>query len=143
MARQCGSCTLCCTLHGVNEGMPDGKPKPPNTRCQYLGDRGCSIYETRPQECRDYTCLWIEGHGDKLIRPNRTGVMFETQDVDGEQWIVARTVKRGKETGRRVRQFIEALKRAATHRIVFLHPDMVRRDGFTEVQFTDNGRQMP
>ena len=56
-ARECGSCSLCCKVVGVEElGKPEG------TWCQHCkpGFHGCTIYKDRPQGCRDFTCAWLE-----------------------------------------------------------------------------------
>jgi len=56
--RQCGNCTLCCRLLGVD--APPVMSKPPNTNCQHCTPgRGCGIYDHRPTQCRTYHCLWL------------------------------------------------------------------------------------
>jgi hypothetical protein len=53
--RACGSCTLCCKLMRI-----DSIPSPADTWCQYCTPgRGCRIYETRPDECRNFFCDWM------------------------------------------------------------------------------------
>jgi hypothetical protein len=65
-ARECGECTLCCKLMGVGE-----LKKPAGTWCTHCTG-GCSIYETRPQECRDFVCAWLESHAlDERWKPSR------------------------------------------------------------------------
>lgn len=67
----CGGCTACCTTHGV----PEIK-KPPREKCSLCGDRGCSIYETRPESCRDFECHWLLGNaGGPDCRPDKTGIV--------------------------------------------------------------------
>lgn len=53
--RECGKCSLCCKLVGVDE-----LAKPPGKWCKDCapGKEGCKIYETRPKSCRDFLCLW-------------------------------------------------------------------------------------
>jgi hypothetical protein len=54
--RSCGACSLCCKLLPV---AALGKPHDRwCDRCR-PGDGGCSIYETRPQICRDFACAWL------------------------------------------------------------------------------------
>jgi hypothetical protein len=55
--RECGSCTLCCKLIAVNEGELN---KPAGVWCPHckIGN-GCTIYATRPQACRTWTCMWL------------------------------------------------------------------------------------
>jgi hypothetical protein len=50
--RECGSCTLCCRVLGIDEiAKPQGEWCP---HCDV--GKACRIYETRPQECRDFYC---------------------------------------------------------------------------------------
>jgi hypothetical protein len=54
--RTCAGCDLCCTAVGVqplNKGA--------GVRCPHLrGEPGksCSVYDSRPDDCRVFTCLW-------------------------------------------------------------------------------------
>jgi len=49
--KKCYQCGVCCTATDIA-----CLQKPPATRCPHLADDNrCSIYETRPQVCRDYT----------------------------------------------------------------------------------------
>ena len=51
MKKQCQKCGTCCTAPDIST-----LHKPPVTRCPYLTpDNRCSIYETRPDVCRNYT----------------------------------------------------------------------------------------
>ncbi len=53
--RQCGSCTLCCKVLG-NAALK----KPLGAWCAHCQPgQGCAIYESRPQECRKFTCAWL------------------------------------------------------------------------------------
>ena len=53
--RDCGSCTLCCKVYDV-----PAVPMTAGTWCRNCQPgRGCRIYDTRPQQCRDFHCLWI------------------------------------------------------------------------------------
>jgi hypothetical protein len=56
--RSCGSCSLCCKLPPFEE---PGFKKPANEWCPHCapGKGGCQIFETRPQTCRDFWCLWM------------------------------------------------------------------------------------
>lgn len=54
--------------------------KPPVTPCRHQTQgRGCGIYETRPETCRKFECLWLydrEGkHFDPADRPDKGGVL--------------------------------------------------------------------
>lgn len=53
--RHCGDCTLCCKVMAV-----EALAKPAGTWCSHCGPgHGCTIYQTRPDECRQYSCLWL------------------------------------------------------------------------------------
>jgi hypothetical protein len=71
--RECGPCTACCTILGVTELR-----KPVNVKCEHVCERGCSIYETRPPTCRNWSCDWKNGllPGEEL-RPDKLGVIFD------------------------------------------------------------------
>ena len=52
--RSCGTCSLCCILPEIDEF-----DKPANEPCRHcLSGGGCVAYETRPDTCRDFFCLW-------------------------------------------------------------------------------------
>ncbi len=68
MTRSCEDCTLCCKTHGVRSIS-----KKPHTWCTHCTiGAGCTIYENRPHECRDFTCMWLEGFGDEDERPDKS-----------------------------------------------------------------------
>jgi hypothetical protein len=53
--RRCGDCTLCCKVMAV-----EALDKPAGRWCSHCKPgRGCLTYETRPEECRNYSCLWL------------------------------------------------------------------------------------
>jgi hypothetical protein len=53
--RACGSCTLCCKVFKI-----PAIDKPAGRWCQNCTPgKGCGIYETRPDQCRDFYCLWL------------------------------------------------------------------------------------
>jgi hypothetical protein len=57
LVRECGDCAMCCKLLDVNS-----IEKKAGTWCTHcVGQRGCAIYETRPQECRNFICAWLAG----------------------------------------------------------------------------------
>ena len=54
--RTCGSCSLCCKVMEIKE-----LKKPMNKWCSHCAKGGgCSIYPTRPAECRTFDCLWLK-----------------------------------------------------------------------------------
>src|SRR3984957_9612956 len=53
--RQCGGCTMCCKDHPI-----EALDKPMNVWCPHCAPgRGCKIYESRPAECRTFSCGWL------------------------------------------------------------------------------------
>jgi len=67
--------------------------KPANTWCAHctIGE-GCRIYDTRPESCRVYSCVWLRTQAlDKPIapalRPDRSRVVIGTAN-EGEDVIL-------------------------------------------------------
>lgn len=53
--RECGSCTLCCKLMKVTE-----LKKPALKWCKHCDvGVGCRIYENRPNECQQFSCMYL------------------------------------------------------------------------------------
>lgn len=82
--RQCGDCTECCTgtLHADIYGkfMDRGRP------CHYL-NKGCTIYENRPQLCKDYRCEWLKDDSTIIpewMQPNLSKVII-TERIWGDR----------------------------------------------------------
>lgn len=72
-ARDCGSCTACCHSLVIEE-----LAKPAFSKCAHDCGGGCGVYESRPQSCRDFRCLWLDGHLEENDRPDKLGVIFTT-----------------------------------------------------------------
>ena len=74
----CGTCALCCKIKGIGElGKPAGRWCPHCNKAQ-----GCTIYESRPQSCRDYECFWhrTQRSADPMpayFRPDKTRVIID------------------------------------------------------------------
>lgn len=52
--------------------------KPVNVRCTFVCEQGCSVYETRPQTCRNWSCDWKNGLiAEEELRPDRLGIIFD------------------------------------------------------------------
>lgn len=74
--RACGTCTLCCRLPEI-----DHFDKPADAWCKHcVAEQGCSIYNRRPQVCRDFLCRWMidPSLGDEWD-PSRSHVMVYEQ----------------------------------------------------------------
>ena len=54
--RSCGTCSLCCKLVGI-----EALDKKAGVWCPHCdAPNGCTIYQGRPKECREFACLWLE-----------------------------------------------------------------------------------
>lgn len=72
--RQCGDCSLCCTVMAVGEIN-----KPENVKCSKLTTMGrCSIYSTKPASCTSYQCLWLAGAMPEELKPSRSRIVADT-----------------------------------------------------------------
>lgn len=70
--RECGECTLCCTVTRVPE-----LKKAENYACNYCTDEGCSIYDERPVSCQGFRCSWLDGELGDDMRPDKLHVVLE------------------------------------------------------------------
>ncbi len=79
--RDCGSCTVCCTLMAIDK--PEMQ-KQAGVACRHCA-AGCTIYDTRPSLCRDYFCGWRQlPILDDSWRPDRSGVFVELEPIEGQ-----------------------------------------------------------
>lgn len=74
--RSCRGCTLCCRLPDI-----DALDKPADEWCRHcIAGSGCAIYESRPQLCRDFLCLWMtDPELDDMWAPARSHMMVYRQ----------------------------------------------------------------
>lgn len=77
--RECGTCTLCCKVYDV-----PAVPKPMSRWCPHCRPgRGCGIWETRPQACRSFFCLWMtEGWLGPEWKPERSKIVLSVDPVN-------------------------------------------------------------
>jgi hypothetical protein len=95
-ARACGDCVACCKVLNIDE--PD-MVKPADQMCMHCTGKGCGIYESRPQVCRSWDCVWRRIASMPLeTRPDHLGVLFtvdrraEPQTPFDRLYFVARAV---------------------------------------------------
>lgn len=70
----CGSCTLCCKLLETHD-IQSSKGEWPKC-CDPA--HGCKIYSSRPKECRDYECMWLQMEKvEEELRPDNSHIIFE------------------------------------------------------------------
>ena len=71
--RTCGECTMCCKLLTIRE-----LDKPAGEWCKSAHPgKGCGIYATRPQVCREFECMWLqEDSMPEELRPDKSHVIL-------------------------------------------------------------------
>lgn len=85
--RTCGNCHVCCYETLIESiGKPEGK------LCKHYKN-GCSVYDNKPKQCTSYKCSWLEGHGDKKDRPDKSGLIVDIKPIDNNYYICAREVR--------------------------------------------------
>ena len=73
-ARACDGCVACCQV--LNIDAPE-MIKPANQMCMHCTGQGCAVYDTRPQVCRTWDCVWRRIESMPLeTRPDHLGVLF-------------------------------------------------------------------
>ncbi|MGD9730246.1 MAG: hypothetical protein AB7L09_02810 [Nitrospira sp.] len=79
--RKCGDCVGCC----LSPSLASPPQKTIGSACPEvcLGkNRGCSIYESRPDGCRTYECHWLfNGFLETGHRPDRIGIIFDDGQI--------------------------------------------------------------
>lgn len=85
--RLCGTCTACCVETEFNTPEFSKEYMKP---CQYLCETGCGIYEKRFPVCKEYNCLWLQGYGTEIERPNITGIISNITTINGGTWVSVR-----------------------------------------------------
>ena len=111
--RECGPCTACCTTIAVKE-----LNKERGTKCVH--EAGCcTIYESRPDCCRKFECMWLSGfiEGDERRRPNQLGLIFVPSNHDKLPIIACWECFAGA-----AEKNIHLLKKLATKFIVYVLP---------------------
>ena len=94
--RNCGGCTACCD--GWATGEAHGHQFYPGTKCHFVCETGCTIYEDRPEQpCKTFRCLWLRSLAiPAWMKPNlvnallvldttKTGVSFVTIKEMGQR----------------------------------------------------------
>ena len=118
MPRQCGACTACCTVMQVSDIDNSA-----GCRCVHQRDHGCAVYESRPEGCRGFTCLWladVKGRFGPEHRPDRFGLVLadDADEAGPEPAIAAREVWAGAASQPRARQLLSLLGRVMSVRVI-------------------------
>jgi len=76
-SKRCGDCTLCCKVMEIEQ-----LAKPAHAWCPHCRPRqGCAIYQDRPAECRDFSCLWLVNDLlDEAWRPSKARFVLTTSE---------------------------------------------------------------
>lgn len=81
---ECGTCTLCCELLPIKQ-----LNKHHSKLCEFCINDSCSIYPTRPEECKNFKCLFLNRELPSKLRPDQTHIIFEKiDDVDAYLMLV-------------------------------------------------------
>lgn len=113
--RQCGPCKLCCkTLAVVPLGKPTGE------WCPLVCATGCSVYDERISNCRDFQCLWLLGYFRDEDRPDMTDVVMYEEHITDEPNLVAVSEAHPGAAGRnpRVKEMIREVLESGTSVVV-------------------------
>ena len=89
--RQCGACSLCCTVLRVDELSKLGGQDCAHQRAE----GGCAIHARRPDICRAYHCLWLRGHFEESDRPDRLGAVLDFVNHGGQVMLEVREARAG------------------------------------------------
>jgi hypothetical protein len=76
--RTCGSCNVCCVALTIDD---KDLQKVQGYKCRNtLPDKGCAIYESRPDTCRTFFCGWrLLKWVREPLRPDLSGVLVRLQ----------------------------------------------------------------
>jgi hypothetical protein len=77
IGRSCGDCTLCCKVMAIEEIA-----KPAGRWCRHCKPgRGCTVYDSRPSECRAFNCLWlVDDRFGPHWQPGKSKMVLTTSD---------------------------------------------------------------
>jgi Fe-S-cluster containining protein len=126
-SNHCGECTACCRDPFIRRDASFG------SACVHCKPEGCRIYFNRPQQCRDFECHWLSSQklNDKMpeeLRPDRCGVMFTKDTVNGDPLLFEVHILPGREESEKredVWKYINEMQAAGykAKRIDFYLPD--------------------
>jgi len=145
MTNHCGTCTACCRIFDIPE-----LSKPAGKWCDHCAiGRGCQIYDSRPEVCREFRCFWLISQGredprERLapeLRPDKCKVVLSASTSDS---IIAATTMPGAPLAWQrpdVIGFIKNLTSGGLAVVVGAPRSTVRtmldRDGMHEVRMTE------
>lgn len=131
MKRECGDCQLCCTVLAIKEVPTSGY-----TTCRHQCATGCDIYEDRPNDCMNWSCIWVTDSGSKITRnketPRKIGVFFSnaidksqrsSQQILGFPLVLAHEIRPGAADKKLARRAINRFLRRGAVIILVKHPE--------------------
>jgi hypothetical protein len=113
MSRQCGPCSLCCHSMGVPT-----IGKAPDERCAHLRQQRCAVYAERPQECRDFACLWLQGALPNALRPDKIKAVAYMNNSGNIVVFRVMPVHRGAHRKEPLRTYIETIAKSGASVVV-------------------------
>lgn len=95
MKRECGECSVCCYVGAVPE-----LDKTSFVKCKHIQTSkcgSCKIFQQKnlPSTCSDYECAWKQNFGRDFDRPDRNGVMFTHNILEGQVYFTAIETREG------------------------------------------------
>lgn len=95
MKRECGECSVCCYVGAVPE-----LNKTSFVKCKYVKTSSCGsckIFQQNnlPRTCKNYDCSWKKDFGRDFDRPDRNGVMFTQNILEGQVYFTAIETRKG------------------------------------------------
>lgn len=121
--RRCGDCTACCS--GVLRIETAEVSVGPNRPCCHCGERGCVVYRTRPDICRQFACGWLVPRSPQPIwmRPDLSGVIVLAAERHWRGLAVDVAVAVGQGVRRKALDWLLAF--SAAHRRPLLYQERV------------------
>jgi len=105
--RSCGPCQACCSVLGVPElGKLSGDP------CPHACSKGCGTYQNRPESCRAYECLWLQGLFREEDRPDQIGLVVDTNKTG--TMVVVREIHEGDFDKPEAQNFVRSIPKELT-----------------------------
>lgn len=115
--RQCGECNMCCKwlFYIVN-----GNIKHPGKPCFYLGDT-CTVYDKRPQSCRNYHCAYIQGILPEWMKPSRSNVLVNVESWGpNKEYKMLRVIECGKKLDSEILSWFVQFSRTTNTGIIYM-----------------------
>ena len=85
--RSCGSCTKCCEGY-LSLAINDMILQDISKKCIFLEHKSCKIYETRPQTCQRFFCLFIKDSTiPEWLRPELSGILLRKLKTEEEPYL--------------------------------------------------------